>query len=457
MGKAPNFFSLFLLMIKKVLPIFILLLWQQAYTQLNLVHRGYNTDNGLSNNVIYAFYQYDDGRVLIGHNNGFNVFNGKIFINPKHEQNPRALHNFNKLNNGNLICRNFQGKSFLVKPNYEVVALDSNFYGLSFLTHNEQVYAYTKDGVYFLGDDLRLQKIIPFSSEYDPVLKTHIVDSLVYVQEIKDEKLHLSVYSFSDGKELSRKANLARIEIFLLNGIHFLVDYTNLTLKKLADINTDLPPLISWEQNEKINFILSLRTKQILVGTNNGLLVYDEQGNYINRYFKGKLISKGLEDLEGNIWLGTLTEGLILATGINTLQYIVEENTDKKTKISNSYQYNNNLFFGSFDGKLRALNNRGEIIWITDFDAEQEVQAVHYSPEENKLWAFCKQLYEMDPKTGKIIKSYPVTSTKAINYKNGWLVAGTSLGFYSSIERGLLHHHRLYTLIRNSAWNKTLE
>jgi ligand-binding sensor domain-containing protein len=85
--------------------------------QSDFAFRNYTLETGLPSNTIYEVYQAQNGQIFIGHEKGCSSFNGLSFKPLVSKDKPTALSNIISLPNGNLMCRNFQGKEFIIKDN----------------------------------------------------------------------------------------------------------------------------------------------------------------------------------------------------------------------------------------------------------------------------------------------------------------------------------------------------
>lgn len=116
---------------------------------------------------------------------------------------------------------------------------------------------------------------------------------------------------------------------------------------------------------------------QILVGTRNGLEVFNQNGTKINHYFKGKAITDLLVDRAGKIWFSTSTHGIFYIPNPD-ICYFPQHQQDlqgvKKLAIKDSEIYvftRGNLFL--------VLNHQGDLIHRFEHVPEYRETVSNYS------------------------------------------------------------------------------
>jgi hypothetical protein len=436
----------------KVVFIFLMLSMRMV-SQLNPVYYNYTTENGLGSNTIYSFHQMSDGRMVIGHNNGLSFYNGKSFKTPKYEQPIRSVYRFLELKNEHLICINFQGKSFSV---YEeiVTSFDTSLIIKGFTENDNKKFCFNNDYIYQIDPSNELHKIIELTSLFTQVYKIQLFDHKIFVAGILDNDFKLVTFSEKDFSLLLNEKMDFSPDFYVFNNLFYFFDHG---ASKLYEYNAKKLQLglevIRWSPTDKINFIYQLTNGFYLVGDYHGLKVYTEHWKLVSSYFEGTPISKAFEDSEGNIWLGTLNDGVYFIPHLNVLSYDVKVRFEKNQYISNSCSVNNNILVGTYNGHVKAINEKGMLIWQTNLGYEAEVQAMYYDSLTNSVWVFCKQLIQLNASSGNVLKELNLTSTKSIDINYNWMVCGTSLGVTSSktnFYHTLLDHWVRNVLILNS-------
>ena len=426
----------------KVVFIF-LMLSMRLVSQLNPVYYNYTTENGLGSNTIYSFHQMSDGRMVIGHNNGLSFYNGKSFKTPKYDQPLRSVYRFLELMNEHLICINFQGKSFEVNEEL-VISYDTSIVIKGFTENDTKKYCFNNDFLYVINEKNEVQPIVTLNLYFNQVFRIQVVDGKLLVTGVENHESKIAIFSEKDFSLLQNKKIDFLTDFYLLKDRLYFFDYS---ISKLYEYDAKKLQLgievVRWAPTDKINFIYQLTNGFYLVGNYHGLKVYTEHWKLVSSYFEGTPISKAFEDSEGNIWLGTLNDGVYFIPHLDVLSYDVKAHFEKNQYISNSCSVNNNILVGTYNGHLKAINEKGMLIWETNLGYEAEVQAMHYDSLTNSVWVFCKQLIQLNASSGSVLKELNLTSTKSIDIKDNWMVCGTSLGVTSSKTNFIqsLHDH----------------
>ncbi len=436
----------------KVVFIF-LMLSMRLVSQLNPVYYNYTTENGLGSNTIYSFHQLNDGRMVIGHNDGLSFYNGKSFKTPKYEQPIRSVYRFLELKNEHLICVNFQGKSFEVNEEL-VISYDTSILIKGFTENETKKYCFNNDFLYVINEKNEVQPIVKLTLYFNQVFRIQVVDGKLFVTGVNNHEFKIAIFSENDFSLLQNKKIDFSPDFYVLNNVFYLFDYDSSKLYEYDAKNFILgKEVIRWSPTEKINFIYRLSNGFYLVGNYQGLKVYNKHWKLVSSYFEGTPISKAFEDSEGNIWLGTLNDGVYFIPHLDVLSYDVKVHFEKNQYISNSCSVNNNILVGTYNGHVKAINENGKLIWETILGYEAEVQAMHYDSMSNSVWVYCKKLIQLNASNGMVLNQMNLTSTKAIDINYNWMVCGTSLGVTSSksnFYQTLLDHWVRNVLILNS-------
>jgi uncharacterized protein YdbL (DUF1318 family) len=422
-------------------------------SQLNPVFYNFTNENGLGSNTIYSFHQMSDGRMVIGHDNGLSFYNGKSFKTPKFERPIRSVYRFLELQNEELLCINFQGKNFSV---YEeiVTIFDTSLIIKGFTENDNNTFCFNNDYIYQIEHSKELHKIIELTSYFTQVYKIQVFDHKIFVAGMLHNDFKLAAFSEKDFTLLLNEKMDFSPDFYVFKDRLYFFNYS---ASKLYEYDAKKLLLglevIRWSPTDKINFIYQLSNGFYLVGNYHGLKVYTEHWKLVAIYFEGTPISKAFEDSEGNIWLGTLNDGVYFIPHLDVLSYDVKVHFEKNQYISNSCSVNNNILVGTYNGHVKAINEKGMLIWETNLGFEAEVQAMHYDSMSNSVWVYCKKLIQLNASNGMVLNQMNLTSTKSIDINYNWMVCGTSLGVTSSktnFYQTLLDHWVRNVLILNS-------
>jgi hypothetical protein len=403
-----------------------------CYAQLEPVYYHYTVENGLASNTIYAFRQLQDGRMIIGHELGMSFYNGRSFQHPHATHQPTALYRFIEFNRDTLLGVSFQGKCYMFNE-HKVALFDTTYTIKGISNYGNYQYAFNNQHFYKLEDDLTVWPIINLSEKFTIVYCCQIFDNKLYVGGSNEHGFLLVIYSLQDYELLScEKLNFSP-DFYVLSNELYIFDFAQSILYQYDVDKMSLgKSVMSWPFYERINCMYSLSNGNYLVGTNEGLRIY--QTNWILKaeYFNKVPISKAYEDVEGNVWIGTLNDGIYFIPFIEVMNYNIKSNWNENHYISNSIMVDSVLILGTFDGQVRAVNSAGKSLWELNLGYKQIVQAMYHDPTDATVWLFCKDLIQINARDGRILQSVGHTSTKSIDKLNDWLVCGTSFGITSS-------------------------
>ncbi len=410
----------------RLLILFLLVVVNVA-AQLDPVHRKFTTDDGLGSNTIYSFFQMENGRMVVGHDVGISFFNGEKFTNPEYKVSPRSIYQSVTLRDDELLSINFQGKSFRIFKD-TLNHFDTTIKVKRMFSFENQIYLITSKELYSFEKGHPIVPMYDLVNLFDVFYSGIIYQNKLYVSGFKDSLIYLAEFQLDAFKLLDYNQISYAPDFFIINDSLLKVDYSSNTIFHENSKVTIL------SESEKIHFLYSLSNSDILVGTQDGLLVYDAFWNLKNHFFKGISTSKAFQDIEGNIWLGTLNDGLFVIEQIDFLEFVMNDNFGKRKTFSNSLHSNNNIFLSTYKGQLICIDKDYKIIWEIDFSNNSEVQAMYFDKNKNTLLVYCKNLFEIDPSDGRIIKEHIVTSTKSIDVENGIIACGTSQGLALSLN-----------------------
>ena len=358
--------------------------------------KNYSKQDGLLENEVSAISEFNGGDLVFGHNYGLTIKTGSgykyIRIAP-HKLDARQIRVLNIFHDSQsdiiYYVSYHYGIGRLLNSGQlgwlKVPSADSYY---AFLVNNDNgVYVSTNKGIYEIEKN-RLIQIVPKILNF-PFFRTGLYhnDSTAYLA---------SAVGLFKWMHKANTAKKIRIENFADNDFYSLFynkKYGLLagSVNGLYKLEKDSLKKYSFNGqgiNESVYFIIEDKTKNIWLGTNNGVLKWD--GKNIKRYNKSDGLSgnetnraAGFVDSKGNIWIGT-DEGLSLYTGKEfdyseikpkLLLLGIEDERDK------SYDISKNINFDPDDNSL-TFNYRG----LTFIDESQNVYEVRLS-EVSGSWS----------------------------------------------------------------------
>jgi hypothetical protein len=420
--------------------------WLQGQTDVAASH--FDTENGLVSNTIYSIQQDKFGHLLIGHEKGVSVFNGIAFQSPTIPGGFTALSNLVAFDSNRFICRNFSGKSYVFQGDsiHEIKTPTTSAGGYpTFLSDDEKVYAFHGELFYELLKNGKIKRfrLNGFPGFYRFRL-AHVTHDFLYAVIVLESKIRFITYDLKN-ERITHSKDFEHEQAYDVYGEpnnYILVHRINRSFERINPNKLEtkklLPPGINL--HSKITFIEQNSKGNYLVGTFNGLLIYDQNFKLIDHLLKGLQVSTYLEDKEHNHWVGTLQNGLYRIPSFYIHQFKVQEIPGRNVKLSKALLLENgNLILGTYDGRVILLNQQGGIEKIIDLHKTAEIQSL-YQVDNQKVLVYCEQLLTIDLKLGKVTSSYPITATKCIDNLGDQWVFGTSKGihFKGSAEQQIL-------------------
>jgi hypothetical protein len=418
------------------------------YGQLEVAAIHYDTENGLESNTIYSIQQDNLGHLLLAHEKGVSIFNGKVFQTPMIPGGSIALSNLTPFDQNQFICRSFSGKSYrYTAQTIQEFSTPNTVAGgyPTFLTDQNKVYAYHGDLFYEVLKKGQIQvyslKNFPKSFRFR---LAHVDHGYLHAVITEKNKIRFIIYDLKNEQIIQTKEISEEQEFDVYGGPYnyILVHRTQRYFERF-NLSNSLTNTIHPEginPQSKITFIEKNTYGNILIGTFDGLLIYDQQFKLIHHVLKGQQISSYLEDREHKHWIGTLQNGLYQIPSFNIHLFKASEISGRNVKLSKALMLENGkMVIGTFDGRVVVLNQHGNIEKIINLHKTAEIQSL-YQIDENQILVYCEQLLTLDLKKGNILSSYPITATKCIAKRENKWVFGTSKGihFKDSKEKQLL-------------------
>ena len=393
-----------------ILLLFGLFFFLSGKSQFDLSHKNYTTQNNLPCNRIYEIKQSNDGELLIAHDKGFSIFNGKIFTNYYTNENRNALSNI-VLYKDQILLQSFRGIQFSFYNNklIEIPSLDSSKnYFSPIINFNDKLYSKQRKS-------LNAVEINSTKSQ-----NTLYTNQDIFTSEILKHKNRLyiksakALESFSENGVKTKSTTILNNKPSLLTAINDQVCVLHFETGELYFPEIEKTILLdAFEKNQKVNFIKQSSNKNILIGTYNGLLVYNQDFKFIGKFLSNYVLNCVFEDVENNLWFGSANDGLLKVANNDILYWNLSEKLKEKTNISNAILAKNKLVLGTFNGKIIILDNAAKIEKIIDLQNISEVQALNYNENDDELLVFCSKYYVIDFGTGKIKWSKPMHAVKA--------------------------------------------
>jgi hypothetical protein len=446
--------------VKSYLSLFLLLALVVKGQIYNTYNHQLTTNDGLPTNTIYSLFQSKKGVIYIGHEYGISRYNGKTFKNLKHKGRGRSLQSLVETDSETILASSFNG---------DLVALIND--SISKLPYSNQekssypivrkighkVFVYEKHKLFEyrnaqlkslknvidsesesfvdIGLDTDKQVVIALSSlkglyikklnEKNEVIKTWFLDK-IFIGRIQFIHRHNRLFIFSIRENISYQISGDKI---LSSKLKFEYD----------------PLYTKWNSVEKID-----STTFAIIGFD-GLLLFDENGKLKKHLLKGSQISSVIKDKEGNLWVGSLKEGVFIFPNLYISIASFDGVIDKTDFIHSSFILSDqSLLIGTFLGKLIHLSSTGEILQELQLAKRSEIQTITVDETSRKIYLYCDDIYKLDLKTFKVENQYPSLPTKDLIIKNNTFYLANSTNF------SILKNDTMYSFFQNTWINNLL-
>ncbi len=407
---------------KRLVHIITLLVVLQTHAQ-QPVYRHLTEDDGLPDNEIYYLYQDKKGIIWISTNSGLCRYNGQsvqYFSNPLLKAKSTGCIKEDSF--GRIWVNNFSGQLFYVQNDSLVIMKlpgTDNLNSLSQFTigpKNElavpsatgSIVIYkplhttgAEDPVYALDTVLKTANACPYYDSQGTLWATHGSDekqssiiaynnrtvSSFYIQDPLFQTSNNYVF------ELGHKMysfERERSNLYVNNGKEFVLQRT-----------LDIPGF---------KLVEPLHNGDLAYCTNSGLFISKEKSNTINKLFEGQTISAFCEDNKGNLWVGTLTEGIYFIPKTGLTRIIAEKpDVDYNNITALSAGPGKKLMLGFLNGELGCINENLVYQKLQPANiSSTKMQFVFYSPELQLLNWHNNEIYQ---------SSFSATDTKVNPYR----------------------------------------
>ncbi|MCB0457701.1 MAG: histidine kinase, partial [Flavobacteriaceae bacterium] len=410
------------------------LLLGKLYAQSDLLYQNYTVENGLESNTIFDLFQDQRGYIYIAHDKGINTFNGLAFGKLSSEIESKTQSNITPFYDGELISRNFQGDSYIIRNDSLISFTPEITETLSYPTYDTDegvVYMAQHNGFYYFND---ARKPVRFEKEDFPQINkiwSYVVHKkIAYIVASIQNKNSLLAIDLATQKTLSSYNLPANLQVRFYK-THESVFWVNFDTGQVGYYTGEFVPLANLFQKDltpktKFTHLYTLKDGRHLVATFNGLFLFNTRWELEHHYLEGVSCSVIYEDMEGSLWIGTLQNGLYY---IPSLQFnIINASSLPGTnvKFSTFKKFDSFLYAGTYDGKILQFTSKGNLQRVYDLKQNAEIQSFLITDEEIVL--FCGALFIIDKKTGVEKKRVTTNATKSIYEEDGIMYLGTSSG-----------------------------
>ncbi len=356
-----------------------------------------STETKFPSNVIYDIYQDKLGFMWFGSEVGLIKFDGQqstVFSTNK--SSGKAVSNILESEDGTIWCQNFSGHFFFTRNDSLILKPEISTFGnyMPACMIQESILAcFTKNSISLHNTQTKKTKTITLnltgflpsinsnSSTYNlfsPSLKKTITVDTSGKLNTK-EFINVSPNSFFYTSINNQELVISKAKPIVLN-------YGTKVIKK------DLSTLFT---NRILNNVKIFDDKQIALLTSSGFCFISNTLNISSFYFENETTSSILKDNEGNIWLGTLNNGVYFIPHLSVKKYLTGNYTSKV------YKGKERLFVGTSKNEIFIFDLKTGIKKTLTKDlAKHELKVIHQNPY-NKDVLYCSDKFYHVTELGK--------------------------------------------------------
>lgn len=318
---------------------------------------------------LYSILQDNDDKIWVTSNNGLYSFNSKDFeqILPENSKS-NSLFGLTKDNFGTIYCYNLYGQIF--KLSRKTLTL---FFEIpeQYLGDNTSIVFDNKNNLLISTNHQLLvvknNKITDIKKE-GAIYTTKKNDTVFYGRDLASKPV---IFGFKNNQETKKYS-------YSVND-HFLATHSKLKFYNdtLYGYNKSKKVFFYFDEKQlkPIDFSFLKKGNHIIFFEDEHLWFSDsENGVYLvsskeifnkkkpNKIFKDYFISGVTTDNEGNTWLLTFNNGIIIIPNLKVKNYFTNKNIKGVTKANNS------IFFSSNDSIYKLKEDKSELFFITEND-----------------------------------------------------------------------------------------
>lgn len=375
----------------------------------NPLHKQLNTSNGFFSNTIYDIYQDKKGFIWFATENGLIRYDGLNYKEyPIKGNKSSSISNILETKDGRIWVQNFSGQFFYTKNDSLVykpqLSIYKNFMVASVL-NGKTIAVFKPNGIRLFDIEKNNYKDIklPLSGLRSAIYSNGKTYSLY--SPLKSAFFEV----FEDGKI---SATNSKIDVF--NTLF----YTTLNNKKIcaSKINDSLflesrtIRLKNKLQNSIIQNTAHLSEKELCVLTTSGFLLVNDQYSESKLYFPEYSCSKAIRDNEGNLWVGTINDGVLFIPHISIIQYLEKQNVTSLF-VNNKKK---TCFIGTKNNEIYAFDIRtNKLELILQKPVNHEIKCLFQNPYTDELIYCSEFVYHLD--ANRNVKERLLVSTNHIS------------------------------------------
>lgn len=429
-------------------------IWANAQ---EIVSFNINQKDGLPSNTIYSIFQDVDGFIWVGTENGLARYNGSHFrMYENSSVRSKAVTGIFQDSDGRIWLHNFFGEILYVEGDSlrKLTAWEGKYSsGFPTVTAGKGFIAINSNDRFFKYTPSSAQWVVSDSANWTrdkSYLIHHLIalDGKAWLCSVRNDVVLVcnastkQCYTFPQSK-FHFDANRLRLEEW--QGQLLLWDPSNKRILKLADGRaTEWTP-------ELLNIIATTRgiknvgDSLLAFIKTDGVDLMRPDGSFTH-LVQGKNASTVATDHEGNVWVGTLNDGLFYIPSLHSTLYS-SENFQMQTKL---ISFRDQIIAGSQHGKITFWNGAGSMVKSFQLPSSAEVQSLFVDEKRNRLLAFSDQLYVYGLEKNRLERVIEAVSIKKIIQANDLYVLATSSGIIT-LDPISFNPNRFLTSLRTTS------
>jgi Histidine kinase/Two component regulator propeller len=373
----------------------------QVHAQ-NPVFKNLSVANNFPSDVIYDIYQSKNGVLWIASAEGLIRHSGSatdLYI-PQNTTS-RGLSNIMEGADGVIWCQNFSGQFLYIHHDSLLLATflpsNGNFKSASMLDHQTLAYCASGNIILYHTKDNTIQKIAIDTKSYSPFISTNENESRLF-SNTKNNIMSINKMGIiktnkfnSSSAQLFYATRFANQDLFFSKTQPIICQYKN---------NTSAEKFSTLLQNKLLNNIKKIDNQSVALLSSAGFYLADSNLEIGENYLPTENTSSIIKDNNGNIWVGTLSNGI----------YIIPNLQLKKYYDGTSFTCTEN------DGKINIVGDeKNNILFLNNTDLQTQkkitdpilhtIKCIFKNPYKNEVLYCNYNLNQFNTSTNKNTRS----------------------------------------------------
>ena len=366
-----------------------------------------NTD--LSSSLCYNWSQTNNGQVFVATEEGIFRFDGKNMKLYKTKGKGRAISSSLSSPSGRLWCNSFYGDIYYKeKERFVRHSISNQIRELTtFHRLGERFYLRTENLIYEVHDDVKNIQLLDsfpqirtlFTFKEDPyALCANEVGAMLV--NLRTNERRMIAASFSKDSHCRLLEGKGKKFLFFVD-TRTLISLENFMFNNLSKA-------VQLEDIGKVNYAALVDEYMVVCG-GDGIHFFDLNGKYIKHLLSGIRVTHFGKDNEGNYLATTSDRGLLVIPSLTTFQFSYRKWLESE-RIIRTIEWGQSLIHGTDSGKLLRHDLSTNAVDLLVLNGASDVLSLTVS--NDRLFAYCEALNEIDLKIFKIKRKSDVSSAK---------------------------------------------